>query len=127
MQAQCFTSPKLQAEPCRRHAFSSGKLSDQSAKQKMRNAGLRSALGPHRKPLSVNAQAANKGTPPDVPKPRGQPQGGKEWLQTILSRFGPVKEKASNTTILDFEKPLVELDNRINEVGHITNRNSSAS
>jgi acetyl-CoA carboxylase carboxyl transferase subunit alpha len=93
----------------------------------MRNAGLRSALGPHRKPLSVNAQAANKGTPPDVPKPRGQPQGGKEWLQTILSRFGPVKEKASNTTILDFEKPLVELDNRIKEVGFITNRNPSAS
>jgi len=54
--------------------------------------------------------------PPDVPKPRGQPQGGREWLQSILSRFGPVRERASNTTVLDFEKPLVELDNRIKEV-----------
>lgn len=97
---------------------SSGKLTGQSAKQVMRNAGLRSALGPHRKPSSVVAQAANSGTPPDVPKPRGQPQGGNEWLQTILSRFGPIKEKASNTTVLDFEKPLVELDNRIKEVGY---------
>ena len=66
--------------------------------------------------LSVAAQAAKgKADPPDVPKPRGQ-QGGREWLQSILSRFGPVKEKASNTTVLDFEKPLVELDNRIKEV-----------
>jgi hypothetical protein len=100
--------------------FSTGKLTEQTSKQAMRNAGLRSALGPHPKPLSVVAQAANNGTPPDVPKPRGQPQGGKEWLQTILSRFGPVKEKASNTTVLDFEKPLVELDNRIKEVGYIS-------
>ena len=99
--------------------LSSRKFSEQVGKPAMRNTGLRSALGPHRKAFSVNAQAANKGTPPDVPKPRGQPQGGKEWLQTILSRFGPVKEKASNTTVLDFEKPLVELDNRIKEVGYI--------
>jgi hypothetical protein len=120
MQTQFFA--KLQGEPCRMRTLSSGKLSEQSAKQVMRNAGLRSALGPHRKALRVIAQAANKGTPPDVPKPRGQPQGGKEWLQTILSRFGPVKEKASNTTVLDFEKPLVELDNRIKEVGYIVNR-----
>jgi acetyl-CoA carboxylase carboxyl transferase subunit alpha len=62
-------------------------------------------------------QAKGKaGDPPDVPKPRDQRQGGREWLQSILSRFGPVKEKASNTTVLDFEKPLVELDNRIKEV-----------
>ncbi len=65
---------------------------------------------------AVVAQAAPKGGPPDVPKPRGETQGGREWLQTILSRFGPVKERASNTTVLDFEKPLVELDNRIKEV-----------
>jgi len=77
------------------------------------------ALRPAR--LSVVAQAG-KGKagadPPDVPKPRegGVRQGGREWLQSILSRFGPVKEKASNTTVLDFEKPLVELDNRIKEV-----------
>lgn len=70
-----------------------------------------------RRPLSVVVRAKGKaGDPPDVPKPRDQRQGGREWLQSILSRFGPVKEKASNTTVLDFEKPLVELDNRIREV-----------
>ena len=44
------------------------------------------------------------------------PKGGREWLQTLLSRFGPMTERAQNTTVLDFEKPLVELDNRIREV-----------
>ena len=44
------------------------------------------------------------------------PKGGREWLQTLLSRFGPMTERASNTAVLDFEKPLVELDNRIKEV-----------
>ena len=69
-----------------------------------------------RRKLSVKA-LGNAQDPPDVPKPRSsQPQGGREWLQSILSRFGPVREKASNTTVLDFEKPLVELDNRIKEV-----------
>ena len=77
----------------------------------------RTLSAPHRRALCVSAQALNKGGPPDVPKPRDQPKGGKEWLQSIFSRFGPVKEKASNTTVLDFEKPLVELDNRIKEVG----------
>lgn len=51
--------------------------------------------------------------PPDAPK---GPSGGREWLQTLLSRFGPMTDKPQNTTILDFEKPLVELDNRIKEV-----------
>ena len=37
-------------------------------------------------------------------------------MQTMLSRFGPIAEKAENTAVLDFEKPLVELDNRIKEV-----------
>jgi hypothetical protein len=62
------------------------------------------------------AAKGKAGDPPDVPKPRDQRAGGREWLQSILSRFGPVKERASNTTVLDFEKPLVELDNRIKEV-----------
>ena len=43
------------------------------------------------------------------------PKGGREWLQTLLSRFGPMTERAQNTAVLDFEKPLVELDNRIME------------
>lgn len=46
-----------------------------------------------------------------------------EWFQAILSKFGPVKEKASNTTVLDFEKPLVELDNRIKEVRQVAEEN----
>lgn len=66
--------------------------------------------------MSVSAKG-KAGDPPDVPKPRDQRKGGREWLESILSRFGPVKEKATNTTVLDFEKPLVELDTRIKEVG----------
>lgn len=69
-----------------------------------------------RKSVPITAQAMGQADPPDIPKPRGQSQGGREWLQSILSRFGPVRERASNTTVLDFEKPLVELDNRIKEV-----------
>lgn len=42
---------------------------------------------------------------------------GREWLETILSRFGPATDRAQNITTLDFEKPLLELDKRINEVG----------
>jgi acetyl-CoA carboxylase carboxyl transferase subunit alpha len=53
-------------------------------------------------------------SPPDAPKDRTPV--GREWLETILSRFGPTKERAQNVTTLDFEKPLVELDNRIKEV-----------
>lgn len=95
-------------------------LSEQQRRLTARNGrALRpAALRPAR--LSVVAQAGKgmAADPPDVPKPRegGVRQGGREWLQSILSRFGPVKEKASNTTVLDFEKPLVELDNRIKEV-----------
>jgi acetyl-CoA carboxylase carboxyl transferase subunit alpha len=58
--------------------------------------------------------------PPDVPVEGGS---GREWFQSILSRFGPVREKASNTTVLDFEKPLVELDNRIKEVRSVAEEN----
>ena len=62
----------------------------------------------------VVAQAKGGRDPPDIPK--GQPRGGREWLQTLLSRFGPITQKPENTAVLDFEKPLVELDNRITEV-----------
>jgi hypothetical protein len=41
---------------------------------------------------------------------------GREWLSTILSRFGPATDRATNITTLEFEKPLVELDKRIKEV-----------
>lgn len=67
---------------------------------------------------SVRAQAKSKKTnpdPPDTPKVDNR-RGGREWLQQLLSKFGPITEKAMNTHVLDFEKPLVELDNRIKEV-----------
>ena len=67
---------------------------------------------------SIRAQAKNKKTnpdPPDIPKEEAR-RGGREWLQNLLSKFGPMTEKAENTHVLDFEKPLVELDNRIKEV-----------
>lgn len=43
-------------------------------------------------------------------------QAGRDWLQNMLSRFGPMNDRASNAHVLDFERPLVELDNRIKEV-----------
>lgn len=59
---------------------------------------------------------AQKGQPDPPDAPREERRGGREWLQTLLSRFGPITQKAENTAVLDFEKPLVELDNRIKEV-----------
>jgi acetyl-CoA carboxylase carboxyl transferase subunit alpha len=38
------------------------------------------------------------------------------WLQDLVAKFGPVTERADNTTVLDFERPLAELDSRIREV-----------
>ena len=64
---------------------------------------------------SIVAQA-QKGQPDPPDAPREERRGGREWLQTLLSRFGPITQKAENTAVLDFEKPLVELDNRIKEV-----------
>ena len=63
--------------------------------------------------LIVRARKDQPG-PPDIPKE--ERRGNVEWLQSVLRRFGPMTEKPQNTTILDFEKPLVELDNRIREV-----------
>jgi acetyl-CoA carboxylase carboxyl transferase subunit alpha len=59
--------------------------------------------------------------PPDTPRKimqesREMIREGREWLGTILSRFGPIKERAQTVTVLDFEKPLIELDKRIQEV-----------
>jgi hypothetical protein len=115
MQSSCFGT-RVQAEPCNRRVLASHRFSDVFQHLGSRNVFGRPTRIAHRKASTVTAQAMGKADPPDVPKPRGQPQGGREWLQSILSRFGPVREKASNTTVLDFEKPLVELDNRIKEV-----------
>lgn len=69
-----------------------------------------------RSSTSISAMGAmGRFIPPDAQK-NGVIQGGRAWMETILSRFGPVRDKAQNTTTLDFEKPLVELDKRIKEV-----------
>lgn len=52
---------------------------------------------------------------PDVPKDRQQRRGG-DWLQRLLNRFGPLADRSKTTLVLDFEKPLINLDNRIKEV-----------
>ena len=68
----------------------------------------------YRRPLwQLQAKKGNP-DPPDIPKE--ERRGNAEWLQTLLSRFGPMTERPQNTFVLDFEKPLVELDNRIREV-----------
>lgn len=61
-------------------------------------------------------------SPPDVPMDAKR-TGGSDWLQSFLSRFGPITEKPENNTVLDFEKPLVELDNRIKEVRKVAEEN----
>lgn len=67
----------------------------------------------HRGRVQISARKDQPG-PPDIPKE--ERRGNVEWLQSVLRRFGPMTERPQNTTILDFEKPLVELDNRIREV-----------
>lgn len=59
--------------------------------------------------------------PPDVP--RAKRTGGREWLQQLLSKFNPATDRSSKTFVLDFEKPLVELDDRIKEVRKVAEDN----
>lgn len=68
-------------------------------------------------------RALGKFNPPDAPMKDSVIQGGQQWLETILSRFGPVRDKAQNTATLDFEKPLLELDKRIKEVRKVAEEN----
>ncbi|KAK9822886.1 hypothetical protein WJX74_001031 [Apatococcus lobatus] len=86
---------------------------------------LQACSGPVLRPLQRAAVhcSAQKRDPPDAPKEDTQRRGGREWLQTLLSRFGPLTDKAPNRLILDFEKPLVELDNRIKEVRRVAEEN----
>ena len=84
-------------------------------------AASRSASAPSssRRPaaLAPPRAAAN---PPDAPpaKSGGGGGGGSTWLASIIQKFGPTTEAppVGAITVLDFEKPLVELDNRIREV-----------
>ena len=64
---------------------------------------------------SVFGGSSSSRNPPDAPKEIIQE--GREWIETILSRFGPIRNRAQTVTTLDFEKPLLELDKRITEVG----------
>ena len=136
MQPRCMAAVRGQVDACSARRLVAGACEPQSV-QSARNApgqlgrrALRSAsLSRQQQQRSVAVRAKGKSEPPDVPKarPKAVQQGGHEWLQTILSRFGPVKERASNTTVLDFEKPLVELDNRIKEVRVRRQRPDSAA
>jgi hypothetical protein len=42
-----------------------------------------------------------------------------EWYSHMKAEFGPVSSAPPTTAVLDFEKPLVELDRRIREVRSI--------
>lgn len=53
-------------------------------------------------------------TPPDVPK-EAKSAGASDWVQSFLSRFGPISGRQENPFVLDFEKPLVELENRYDD------------
>lgn len=56
--------------------------------------------------------------------PEGRKEAGAgEWVKSFLSRFGPVSGKTESPTVLDFEKPLVELDERIKEVRRVAEEN----
>ena len=51
---------------------------------------------------------------PDVPRDRGGGRGH-EWFQRLLSKFRPSFDRSKTALILDFEKPLINLDSRIKE------------
>lgn len=80
-----------------------------------RPAALRSRKIP-RSGGRVRAERKQQAPLPDVPKQKRRGGGGREWLQQLLSKFGPMTDRSPNTFVMDFEKPLVELDNRIREV-----------
>lgn len=68
---------------------------------------------PFQNPRNVRAMAGAE--PPDVPKDREETKHS-DWFQMLLARFNPISGSATNNTVLDFEKPLFDLDNKILEV-----------
>ena len=84
-------------------------------RQLHRRAPLRSVS---RRYGGVVSQAGTAGSLDSADRPRNR-KPGNSWLAEVISRFNPMKEKATNTYTLDFERPLVELDNRIKEVPKI--------
>ena len=83
----------------------------QSLQQQARARGALRANGPAPRARAVPVRASKEASGPGSMARRGQ-----EWLSTILSRFGPATDRAQNVTTLDFEKPLLQLDQRIKEV-----------
>ena len=85
------------------------------------SSGLGQRAGSRCPTRSTNASSARNVRVQSVFSAKGAAQEarvvGREWLETILSRFGPATDRAQNITTLDFEKPLLELDKRIKEVG----------
>eukprot|EP00210_Caulerpa_lentillifera_P001380 g1327.t2 len=59
---------------------------------------------------------------PDVPKDRRAGRGG-DWLKRLFSRFTPLSDRSKTSLVLDFEKPLINLDNRIKEVRRVAEEN----
>ena len=78
----------------------------QQQQQSRLSARGRAGAAPRRPTVAVRASSAKETAM----------SRGKEWLSTILSRFGPATERAQNVTTLDFERPLLQLDQRIKEV-----------
>jgi len=64
----------------------------------------------------INRPAARRASISRAVDKEGSLAQGREWLGSILSRFGPATDRAQNITTLEFEKPLLELDKRIKEV-----------
>ncbi|KAI8469767.1 MAG: acetyl-CoA carboxylase [Monoraphidium minutum] len=83
------------------------------------------------RPAVRGAQRAPNGARPAVRisktralSDKGEKAGlGTQWVESLLSRFGPTKDKAQNITTLEFEKPLVALDKRIKEVRKVAEEN----
>ncbi len=94
-------------------------VSERAASSRSASSSVARPLGaPSSAPLRRQQVAAGafRRAQPDEPKDGQMVAQGKEWIETILSRFGPIREKAASLSTLDFEKPLLELDKRIKEV-----------
>jgi hypothetical protein len=76
-----------------------------------------------------NPDTALPGTPEFEALKKMKHQGGSAHFQWYCDEFKPVREKAAKTLTLDFEKPLMELEQKIRDVRPrpLTSLNSSGS
>jgi hypothetical protein len=65
--------------------------------------------------VAARAEAAEVSEAPDA----AAHKSASEWYAHMKAEFGPVSSAPPTTAVLDFEKPLVELDRRIREVRSI--------